>query len=87
MSICIDYVVHASQNQNGYQSCQPQKSIMRSDVFLKTSLSVKKECMTNQFSIFQSLVCFNISLVITQASGLDIAQQNGRPVLGFKFCQ
>ena len=54
---------------------------------LNKPFSKKKVCMTNQFSIFQSLVCFNISLVITQASGLDIAQQNGRPVLGFKFCQ
>ena len=86
MSLCIDYVVHASQNQNGYQSCQPQKSIMLRAFFSKQAFK-KKVCMTNQFSIFQSLVCFNISLVITQASGLDIAQQNGRPVLGFKFCQ
>lgn len=55
-----------------------------------------KVCITNNFSILifevencisQSLVCFNISLVITQLSGLERAQQNGRPVLGFKFCQ
>ena len=52
MSLCIDNV-HASQNQNGYQSCQPQTSIMLGS---KQAFFVKKMvCITNQLYVMFNL--------------------------------